>query len=37
MYREIVIPTYELILVMLTCGLIGYTIGKLIDDWRKIK
>lgn len=37
MYTDIVIPTYELALVMLTCIVLGYCIGEFIEKWRKMK
>lgn len=37
MYSDIVIPTYELALVMMTCIMIGYFIGNFVEKWRKLK
>lgn len=37
MYSDIVMPTYELALVMLTCIILGYYIGEFIEKWRKMK
>ena len=37
MYKDIVIPTYELALLMVTCGLVGYYIGKFIAEWKRLK
>lgn len=37
MYTDIIIPTYELALVMLTCIVLGYCIGEFKEKWRKLK
>ena len=37
MYEDILIPTWELALVMLTCGLIGWIFRGWVEKWRKTK
>lgn len=37
MYRDIVIPTYDLVLLVIAAGLIGYWLGKFITEWRNLK
>ena len=37
MYKDIVIPTYELALLIVTCIMVGYCIGKFVAEWKQMK
>lgn len=37
MYEVIEIPTYDLILLIIACILIGYWTGKFVTEWKRFK
>lgn len=37
MYNDVIIPTWELALVMITCLFVGYYIGDFVNKWKKLK
>ena len=37
MYQDILIPTYELALLIVTCLLAGFCIGRFVEGWKNMK
>lgn len=37
MHEDIIIPVYELALLMLTCIVVGYCAGQFVEKWKRLK